>query len=149
MSRGKIHGWNWHDICRPKTEEGMGLRRIRDINEASGIKLVWRLCTSDSLWANWTKTRYLGKTHLFNDTSSLVDSGTWEWLCSMKSLAFPHTVMKLGNGKPASLLLDRWIKGSTDTLIHSLPENLLSTCNVSDIEDRGQWVLKHQALQHV
>ena len=49
--RGEMHAWNWQDICRPKAEGGMGIRRINDINNASGIRLVWRLSAVDSLWS--------------------------------------------------------------------------------------------------
>jgi len=37
----KMHGWKWADLYRQ-----MGIRRPTDINQASGVRLVWRLGTS-------------------------------------------------------------------------------------------------------
>jgi len=45
----KMPAWSWAGICKTKKEGGLGIRRISDINAASGIKLYWRLCTSQSL----------------------------------------------------------------------------------------------------
>ena len=46
----KMHAWGWQDVCRPKLEGGVGIRRLIDVNNASGVRLVWRICTSNLLW---------------------------------------------------------------------------------------------------
>ena len=48
---GKMHAWSWNSMCKPKGEGGLCLRRVRNTTEVVGIKLVWRLFTSNSLWA--------------------------------------------------------------------------------------------------
>lgn len=40
-------------------EGGHGIRRIADINEPAGVKMLWRLCTSNNIWANWMNARYV------------------------------------------------------------------------------------------
>jgi len=50
---GKMHVWIWKSMCLPKKEGGLGLRRVHGISLAAGIKLIWRLFTTKSLWAGW------------------------------------------------------------------------------------------------
>jgi len=57
--RSKLHAWAWDKMCIPKSERGLGIRRINDINTAAVIKLLWRCCTSDSIWAKWMKDHYV------------------------------------------------------------------------------------------
>ena len=72
---------------------------------------------------------------------------------SVKSLALPHMVRRLGNGATISLLFDRWIEGAVDTLIRTVPEGILSpflySWQVSDLVEDGYWDLKHHSLQSV
>jgi len=42
----KMHTWASDKICKPKKEEGLDIRRIKDINQAAGLKLVWRCCSN-------------------------------------------------------------------------------------------------------
>ena len=46
----------WSEVCKPKAEGGLGVRRIHDVSVVFDLKLVWRLFTSsDSLWVKWVK----------------------------------------------------------------------------------------------
>ena len=47
-----MHSWKWDSIYRPKPEGGLGIRRVSHINNASGIRLAWRMCTSSALGLN-------------------------------------------------------------------------------------------------
>ena len=118
-----MHTWNWHDICRSKHEGGVGIRRIKDINDASDIRLVWRLYTSSSLRSTWMKANYLKAAHFTEAKSSVLDFGTWKWICSFEVEAMSHNVSKLGNGNDTSLLYDKWLTGSADALMQILSEN--------------------------
>jgi len=51
----KMHAWAWDKLCKPKGG-GLAIRRIQDINKAAGVKLVWRCCMSDSIWAQWMRS---------------------------------------------------------------------------------------------
>lgn len=46
-------------VCLPKDEGGLGLRRVKEFNEASLMKLARSSITADSLWANWFCARYV------------------------------------------------------------------------------------------
>jgi len=44
-----MHAWNWKDICRPKEEAGVGIRRVSDINKESRVRLTWRILSTGSV----------------------------------------------------------------------------------------------------
>jgi len=95
-----MHVWGWQDTCRPKNEGGLGIRRLSDINKATGVRLAWRLCNSNSLWAQWMRDYYMLEKHLSQASSTILHSGTWEWVCSLKNeTLLLHMARVLGNGK--------------------------------------------------
>lgn len=85
--KGGMHTISWDTICRPKKEGGLGLRKIKDMSNAAGIKLFWRLCTTNSLWASWMKKRYLMEVSLWNATVKLTDSGTMKFILQSRDFA--------------------------------------------------------------
>ena len=146
----KMHAWNWRDLCKFKSEGGCGIRRLIDISQASGVRLVWRLCTSNSLWAHWIRKHYLQDLHISQAKASLLDLETWKWICSLKSNALPHMLKLPGDGCTTSQLYDRWMHDVPTPLISLMAENTVSADEhkwaVSDIVHNGQWILRDQAL---
>jgi len=112
----KMHARTWKDICIPKREEGMGIRRLTDLNKASGVRLVWRLCTSQSLWSKWISTHYLKSAHISQCSATPYDSGTWKWLCSLKDLVLSNMKISLGNGDNTFLFYDNRLPGNVVNL---------------------------------
>ena len=49
----------WEIVCLPKSEGGLGLRRVKEFNEACMLKLGWYTVTADYLWAKWFRARYI------------------------------------------------------------------------------------------
>ena len=37
--KGKLHAYSWSELCKPKKEGGVSIRRITDENTAAGLKL--------------------------------------------------------------------------------------------------------------
>lgn len=55
----------WEDVCCPKDEGGLGIRKLRDSSKPFALKLIWRLFTKpDSLWVSWVR-HYLLKYNFF------------------------------------------------------------------------------------
>ena len=40
---------SWAEVSRTKQEGGLGLRKLKEINFVSCLKLIWRILSSDSL----------------------------------------------------------------------------------------------------
>ena len=75
-----MHNWGWDDIFESKKEGGTRFRRVSNIVEIAGLRLVWRLCTSQTVWSSWMQTHYLKNHHIYEAQSSLLDFGTLKWI---------------------------------------------------------------------
>lgn len=54
----------WETVCLPKSEGGLGLFRVKEVNEACLMKLGWSAASADSLWAEWFRTRYFKRSSI-------------------------------------------------------------------------------------
>lgn len=42
-----MHSVSWDKICNPKKHGGLGLRKMRDVNQAFMMRVNWRFCAQD------------------------------------------------------------------------------------------------------
>lgn len=50
----------WEEVCQPKECGGLGLRKLKECNEAFMIKLGWQLLVNQSaLWVKIIRTKYM------------------------------------------------------------------------------------------
>ena len=109
--RNKMHAWAWDKMCTPKSEGGLSIRRIQDINNATGLKLVWRCCNSDdSICANWMRQYYFKDTNFWEPPIHLLDLGTWKFVAGNRGIAKPYIRRRIGNRETTSLWYDPWLK---------------------------------------
>lgn len=66
----------WSEICNLRSEGGLGIRVLKEVNKVYGLKLIWRLLVGDSLWDKWIKDNLL-KWRNFWEISSKVQNGSW------------------------------------------------------------------------
>ncbi|GLT67966.1 hypothetical protein SLA2020_402360 [Shorea laevis] len=63
VSQGKIHNLSlksWSSICLPRSYGGLGLRRMKVMNQALIAKLGWKFLTNqDSLWVQQFRIKYI------------------------------------------------------------------------------------------
>lgn len=57
---------SWVDVCKPKQEGGLGVRRLKDVNLVCSLKLVWRILSANTLWVNWIKVYLIRKASLWS-----------------------------------------------------------------------------------
>ncbi|XP_077215839.1 uncharacterized protein LOC143850475 [Tasmannia lanceolata] len=58
-SEKKFHSVNWNELCKPKNEGEVGIRKLDEISKALHIKLLWNLLNrSSSLWSRWVYKKY-------------------------------------------------------------------------------------------
>ena len=106
-----MHTWASDKICKPKKEEGLDIRRIKDINQAAGLKLVWRCCSNPkSVWASWMMNEYVKDSNFWEAPMHLLHSGTWKFIAESKQIAKKYMKVGIGNGEHASLWYDPWLK---------------------------------------
>lgn len=57
----------WETVCLPKSDGGLGLRRVKEVNETCLMKLGWSAASADSLWAKWFRTRYFKRSSIWDE----------------------------------------------------------------------------------
>ena len=74
---------NWEKVCVPKAEGGLGLRRVKEFNNACLLKLGWSAATTDSLWASWFHCRYFRLPPIWFSTNTKAGSCIWKRIRSL------------------------------------------------------------------
>ena len=108
MKRGKAKV-SWEDVCLPKYEGGLGVRKLETVNIALMTSHIWKLIThKESMCVRWIHA-YKLKNRSFWDVS-LISNASWGWrkLLQIRNIVRPHIWYKIGNGEKASVWFDTW-----------------------------------------
>lgn len=99
----------WSDVCYPKAEGGLGLRRVANWNSTLCLKLVWLLLSgSGSLWVAWHHYHHIKGKCFWSIKAGANDSWNWKSLLMQRPIAEPLVKCNLGNGQKASFWFDNW-----------------------------------------
>ncbi|KAG7594499.1 Reverse transcriptase zinc-binding domain [Arabidopsis thaliana x Arabidopsis arenosa] len=99
----------WSQVCYPKEEGGLGLRRLDAWNSTLCLKLVWLLFSgSGSLWVAWHHHHHIKGSSFWSLKASATDSWNWKSLLLLRPLAEQFLVCNVRNGKTASFWFDNW-----------------------------------------
>jgi hypothetical protein len=99
----------WSQLCVPKQEGGLGIKRIEVWNKASMLNHIWNLFTkAGSLWVAWINTNRLKGRCLWE--ISIPNSCSWSWkkLLKLRDIAKRFISFKVGNGSRVFLWFDHW-----------------------------------------
>lgn len=99
----------WRDVCSMKSEGGLGLRDLKEVNKVYGLKLTWRMLSGDSLWGKWIKANLL-KRKSFWEVNIKTQNGSWMWrkMLKLREVAKVFHKKELGNGRHISFWFDNW-----------------------------------------
>lgn len=100
---------SWDSMCSPKSAGGLGLRRLNDLNQIFGLKLIWLLFAANgSLWVAWLQKVIIKDKPFW--TSDFQRTGSWIWrrLMKLRSLARPFVYCQVQSGTTASFWQDNW-----------------------------------------
>lgn len=59
INKRKLVTVSWRNLCSSTKSDGLGLRSLRAINEASMLKLCWEMYSSDNQWTVLLRARFL------------------------------------------------------------------------------------------
>lgn len=102
----------WKDVCVPKHEGGLGIRRIRDMNKALIVQYVSSIvCKQRSLWVDWVYAYRLKHVNFWE--CSEVSDCFWSWskLLQIRPSIRHYFWHNLGNGRNTSAWYDNWCEG--------------------------------------
>lgn len=72
---------SWRQVCLPKVEGGLGMRRLVPWNNTLCLRLVWTLLSNKtSLWSKWHKLYNLRDTSFWGLEEATAKSWTWKSL---------------------------------------------------------------------
>ncbi|KAL9308369.1 putative RNA-directed DNA polymerase [Arabidopsis thaliana] len=100
----------WGDVCKPKQEGGLGLRSLKEMNEVSCLKLIWRIVShTNSLWVRWIE-QYLLKHDTFWSVQTTTNMGSWMWrkLLKYRDIAKQFCKVEVKNGKRVAFWYENW-----------------------------------------
>lgn len=103
---------SWKDLCLPKSEGGLGLRPLKEVNTVHCLKLIWRICSSGpSLWVQWLHC-YLIRKGSFWSIKDGTTAGSWVWrkLLKLRDIAKPFIKKEIRSGQQTSFWYDQWSK---------------------------------------
>ena len=100
----------WDDVCRPKSEGGLGIRRNEDVNKALIIKLGWRILTdNDSIWAKIMRDKYVKNNNFFRISKKEGDFIVWKEVINHKKYIGVDLKWCVGDGRKVYFWTDYWV----------------------------------------
>ncbi|XP_071695601.1 uncharacterized protein [Rutidosis leptorrhynchoides] len=108
MKRGKAKV-KWDDVCLPKDEGGLGIKRLKNWNVALMATHAWHILNmKPSLWVTWIYEYKLANQHFWS--VDLKAGASWSWRKIL--LIRPHIrnfiSSQVGDGKLSSAWYDSW-----------------------------------------
>lgn len=89
----------WTDVCTVKSEGGLGIRALKEVNKVYGLKLIWRMLSDESLWGKWIRVNLLKK-KTFWKVNMKTQTRSWMWRKMLKLRDFAKSFYRkeVGNG---------------------------------------------------
>lgn len=99
----------WRDVCKLRSEGGLGIRNLKEVNRVNGLKLIWRLLSGDSLWGDWIRENLLKRKNFWSIKEN-TQAGSWMWrkILKLREAAKFFYKREVGNGRTTSFWYDNW-----------------------------------------
>jgi len=143
--RRKLVTVSWKKLCRPYSQGRINIRSLKNLNQATNLKLCWNLLNSQSSWAKLLRDRTIrGKKSIQHHIYSSIWSSIKHEFNTIKE----NSTWLLGNGADINFWNDNWCRAPlSDTLnIPTLISQHLSSSVMDNIHN-GQWILPPQLQQ--
>ena len=134
----------WESVCLPKEEGGLGLRHVKDSNDANVMKHIWNLFNrKDSLQVAWVRRLYLRQGSLW--CAKVPSNCSWSWrkILQLSDRIRPFIKHKVGNGTRTFLWHDLW--NPVGPLLPYYGERIIydsaihSNAHVAEVIGDGRW----------
>ncbi|XP_026396889.1 uncharacterized protein LOC113291584 [Papaver somniferum] len=131
----------YDDLCLPKREGGLGIKKLNDVNRAMLMKLWISIRDSNKIWARFLRAKY------FKLNGNLINyklgSSVFPGIRLVYNFVQKHTRSIIGNGANTSLFFDNWFGDFSIAqrlgITSKCPNDFKA--KVSDIIFDGAWVI--------
>lgn len=99
----------WSEVCLPKEEGGLGLRKFGEWNKVLCLRFIWLLHSdSNSLWVQWQKNQHLQNVSFWALEKKPTNSASWNSILALRPLAENFIRCKVNNGGGCWFWYDCW-----------------------------------------
>lgn len=104
----------WKDLCCPREERGLGIRKLWDSSKVFAMSLIWWIFLhTSSLWVSWIQQYFLRYNSIWY--VKVDGKGFWFWrkLLKLRAQVYQFLRFEVNDGKTAfsSLMISREWKG--------------------------------------
>lgn len=99
---------SWIEVCKPKSQGGLGIRPLQDWNTALMAKHLWNIVSNkNSIWVNWVKMHKLKGRNVWDIDMKIGQSWCWKQILKLRDKIKDFVNVIIGNGK-CSVWFDKW-----------------------------------------
>lgn len=120
----KYHLVNWPVICQPRDQGGLGVTDISIKNICVLCKWLWKLETSDGIWQQLIRNKYLRTKSIHEFNVKAAKSQFWAGLIHIREIFYRYCRKEVRNGKNTCLWEDWWVGDSPLKVTYSRLYNL-------------------------
>ena len=100
----------WDDVCRPKSEGGLGIRKNNDANKAAITKLGWKiLIDKDSIWAMIMQDKYVTDNNFFRIQKKNGDLIVWKEIINHRKYIRANLKWCIGDDRNVCFWINYWV----------------------------------------
>ena len=106
----KIHWIKWHELCKPKSQGGMGFKDLSLFNDALLAKQTWRLLHDEhSLFYRVFKPKFFLDCSIMQAKAPSNASYAWRSIIRGREMIRKGAQWRIGDGYSVRILGDKWI----------------------------------------
>lgn len=107
-SKKRYHSLGWEKVCLPKSEGGLGIRKVGDLIKARAMLNLWNIVRNkESLWVRWVHGRYLIKNQsIWLVQAKQKDFWIWRKLLANRGCLRKYVSYVVGSGSQIKLWTD-------------------------------------------
>jgi len=99
----------WKDVCLPKEEGGLGLKRLLEWNDVGLLRLFWLVVAEgNALWVKCIRQKYLKTRSIWLARPPSTSSWAWKGILRVRDIARRHIKYEVGNGEDIRFFQFPW-----------------------------------------
>ena len=119
----RMHLVNWDMVCMPKKRGGLGIKKMKMMNQSLLAKAGWRISQKENgLWAHILRAKYLKGGHNIADYKKMTScSSTWRGIVAGNDFLLKGLRRRVGDGCNIGFWTDDWVPEFGKLLRFAIP----------------------------